>query len=140
VSRDATIRLEWGDGEHTFRLAILQLEELQEKLDLGPEEIAERLLGITWRTQHVREVLRIGLIGGGAKPEEALALVKRYVDQSPWTANKHIARAVLLAALVGARDEPVGKGQRARRPSASPSPASTKPAALSDGPLTRSAE
>lgn len=109
MSATAAITLAWGDGEHTFRLAIGQLRELQEKCNAGPFEIADRLETKRWRIDDLREVLRLGLIGGGKAPAEALTLVRRYVDERPFAENVYPAYSVLLAALVGAPDDPVGK-------------------------------
>ena len=109
MSADASLTMAWGDGEHRFRLAIGQLRELQEKCNAGPAEIFQRLLDRTWRVDDLREVLRLGLIGGGMKPAEALVLVKRYVDERPLLENVGPALQVLTAALVGPEDIASGK-------------------------------
>jgi hypothetical protein len=132
MSRDGSITLAWGDGEHRFRLAIGQLRELQEKCDAGPAEIAGRLADGRWRVNDVRETVRLGLIGGGMTPGDAHHRTVRYVDERPWLESLPAAQAVIMAALVGAPEEPVGKDQAAEAqteaPEASPSPPSTAPA------------
>lgn len=129
MSRDGSISLVWGDGEHRFRLPIGQLRELQEKCAAGPAEIVERLTAGRWRVDDVRETIRLGLIGGGMAPGEAYTLTVRYVDERPWLENVAPAQAVLMAALVGVADEPVGKAGAAEAETgatdASPSPPST---------------
>lgn len=131
MGRDARVSLAWGDGERAFRLGIGELRELQEKTDAGPAWIFERLRAGTWRVDDIRETLRLGLIGGGAPPAEAAALVARYVDVRPLMENRQPAMAVLLAALVGAEDEPIPKPAAAEAPTSgaesSPSPPSTGP-------------
>jgi hypothetical protein len=137
MSRSANIALEWADGEYPFRLAIKQIEELQEKTDCGPYTLLQRISDGSWRLADMRETLRLGLIGGGMDPLKALGLVKRYVDDRPLLENIPHARAVLMAALMGAPDgEKPGKGAAARakgRSKASPmenspSPPITEPA------------
>jgi hypothetical protein len=133
MSRDGSISLTWGDGEHRFRLAIGQLRELQEKCDAGPAEIAGRLADGRWRVNDVRETVRLGLVGGGMAPGDAHKLTTRYVDERPWLESVPAAQAVLMAALVGVPEEPVGKDQAAEAETeaptdASPSPLSTAPA------------
>lgn len=135
MSRDASITIAWADGEHRFRLAIGQLRELQEKCDAGPAEIAARLSNGRWRLNDVRETIRLGLIGGGMAPGDAHKLTVRYVDERPWLESVQPAQAVLMAALVGVPEEPVGneaqggKDAAARAENgatdASPSPLST---------------
>lgn len=142
MSADGSVSITWADGEYRFRLAIGQLRELQESVNkwrvkvglpaIGPMSLA-RLFesGDAW-PDDVREVIRLGLIGGGSTPMDALALVKRYVDDQPLVGPTLIARLVLLAALVGAQDDPVGKGEPEKIPNevttASSSPDSTEQA------------
>lgn len=146
MSRSAEVSLAWADGEHRFRLAIGQLRELQEKCDAGPAWILYRLQSRQWRVDDIRETLRLGLIGGGMSPMDALGLVARYVDERPLQENVAPAMAVLMAALVGVPEEPVGKPEAAEteagsRPSsaaASASPRSTEPAPSSASPRQKS--
>jgi len=105
MSRDAGISLKWADGEYAFRLPIGRLIELQEKCDAGPAFIMTRLQQGVWRVEDVRETIRLGLIGGGTKPTDALKLVERYVDERPMFESVVTAEAIISAALVGAPDE-----------------------------------
>ncbi len=101
MSRHGAVELDWADGTHTFRLALREIEELEEKRDaslftlaarLSPQVRSPRLLDIT-------ETLRLGLIGGGAKPVDALALVRRYVEERPLDDSRDVAYAVAMAGL-----------------------------------------
>lgn len=134
MSRDASITLKWADGNHKFRLSIGQIRELQEKVDAGPAWILDRVRTGAWRVDDLRETIRLGLIGGGAKHGEALKLVERYVDAFPLTDSVAPAMLILSAALFGAPDgERPGKRKAAGRPAKSPSvessasPPSTEP-------------
>lgn len=126
MSADASLTMPWGDGEHRFRLAIGQLRELQDKCSAGPAEILHRITAGTWRVDDLRETLRLGLVGGGVKPVEALILVQRYVDARPLLESVPPAQAVLLAALIGPEEVATGKaGRRRRQTGGSPSTPST---------------
>ncbi|MET4636161.1 gene transfer agent family protein [Kaistia defluvii] len=133
MSRDGSVSFAWGDGEHRFRLAIGEWRELQEKTGVGPAELLQRVSTGRWRVDDIRETLRVGLIGGGMKPLEALGLVTRYVDVFPLMDNVPAAQAVLITALVGPPEEPVGKREPAEATTeatemdASPSPNSMAP-------------
>lgn len=110
-NRNGVVELDFGDATHRFRLALGQLEELQEKTGVGPFVLLRRLLGGDWMTTDVRETLRIGLIGGGMEPLAALALVRRYVDdRHDWLAHAVLARLVMMAALTGSAEEEPGNG------------------------------
>ncbi|MGV6872555.1 gene transfer agent family protein [Pseudochelatococcus sp. B33] len=109
-NRNGAITTDFGDGTYTFRLALGELEELQEKTDAGPFVVLRRLFDGAWRVADIRETIRLGLIGGGAEPLQALNLVRRYVDErANWIGNASIAQAVLGAALSGAPEEEAGK-------------------------------
>lgn len=105
MSRDASVTLTWGDGDYAFRLAWGQLSELQEKCDAGPFVILERLTEGRWKVQDISNVIRLGLIGGGMKPVEALKLVRSYVEDRPPMENLMFAQAILAAGVMGAPDE-----------------------------------
>ena len=109
MSSNASITLTWADGEYQFRLPIGQLRELQDKCNAGPLVVYHRLQSGEWRVDDIRETLRLGLIGGGMRPVEALILVKRYVDDRPLAENVLPATAVILAAVMGVPDDKVGK-------------------------------
>lgn len=126
MSANADITFGWADGkDYTFALPIGQLEELQEQTGAGPEELLHRLtilpkeqggamesirLGLLRPgPRDLREILRLGLIGGGMKPDRAAILVARYVDKRPRLESYLPARLVLTAAIVGVPGDPVGK-------------------------------
>ena len=109
MSRDATIELDWADGEHRFRLGWGELIKLQEACDAGPLVIFGRLGSGTWRLNDIRETMRLGLIGGGKTPDAALALVRDYVEARPPMENVALARAILGAAVLGPADEAPGE-------------------------------
>lgn len=142
MSSNASVTIAWADGDYTFRLPIGQLRELQDKCGAGPLAIFERLRNGTWMVDDIRETLRLGLIGGGLKPPEALVLIKRYVDDRPWAENVLAATTVLLAAVMGVPGDQVGKDEAARTETeatdALSSPPSTAPAPRSAGPRDKS--
>lgn len=121
MSRDATVTIDFADGEHRFRLAIGALRELQEKLAASPFTVFERLRAGRPMVDDAREVLRLGLIGGGLTPADALRLVRTYVEERPLGEAIVPAVAVLAAALFGVADEEPGKSSGATgEPTASP--------------------
>jgi hypothetical protein len=111
MSRDASIDLDFGDGEHRFRLAIGELRELQEKTGASPFTVFNRLVGYEPRVDDCREVIRLGLIGGSLPPPEALTFVRRYVEGRPLAEPIPVATAILKAALFGVPDEAPGKSE-----------------------------
>lgn len=133
---DATITRAWADGDHAFRLGLAQLLELQEKTDAGPMELYARLTGLRWRVQDLRETIRLGLIGAGATPHAALALVARYVDARPLLESAPLALDIITAALALPEDAGRGKAPAEGGTGASPLPPSSAPAPSSASPPT----
>lgn len=131
MSRHAAIEQAFGDGTYTFRLGLDEIEELERKRDLSVFQIVMRLAPERReaRLADLSEVLRLGLIGGGMKPVEAMALVRRYVDQRPLDESRDIAYAVGLAALMRVHsnelETPPGEAEAAKS-SVSTSPQSTE--------------
>ena len=109
------VDLDWADGSYPFALPLAQLEELQTLCDAGPMVIAQRLEHGIWTSKEVYQTLRLGLIGGGMPPGEALAKTKLYVLERPWAENVPFAFAVIRAVLFGKPDETVGKSPAARK-------------------------
>lgn len=101
AERTSIVKMIWGDGEHTFRLPYDQLVELQEKLGQGPMKTLMSFETGDWSPQSVFEIMRLGLIGGGMKPVDALSLTRRYVLDRPLGESSIPAATVLSAALMG---------------------------------------
>lgn len=113
MARDARIELDWADGTYAFRLGWGQLAELQEKTDCGPYVVLNRLHSGQWRVEDISNVIRLGLIGGGMIPADALKKVRAYVEDRPPLESIIVAQVALGAALTGAPDEKVGETQAA---------------------------
>lgn len=108
-NRDASVTLDWGDGTYKFRLAWGELIELQEKTDAGPSFILDKFYNGDWKVQYISEVIRLGLIGGGQTPSEALKLTRRYVESRPPFENLSTAQGILAIALLGAPEDKLGE-------------------------------
>lgn len=122
MSRDASITLDWADGTYHFRLAWGELAKLQEACGCGPYVVLNRLLDTSWRIEDISNVIRLGLIGGGMAPVEALQKVRSWVEARPPMENLATARAVLMAGLMGAPEEAVKKKRKRRASGSTTSP------------------
>jgi hypothetical protein len=118
------IATDWADGTYSFRLAYGQWLELQESCNCGPLELYVNLLQRRWRVQHLREIIRVGLIGGGTDPATALRLVRRHVEERPLLESVPLALQIMAASL----SLPDGETQPGEAEAAeSDSPESTSP-------------
>lgn len=122
MSRHGDIALPWGDGEYKFRVGVKEARQIEEICDVGIKRIYNTLChydaaanphGDNWRVWHIRETVRIALIGGGVTQAEALSLITKFFDSRPLAENAIIALIILKTALVGAPDEQVGKAEGA---------------------------
>ena len=97
------IETPFADKKYAFEMKwerIVEWEETFNKSMFGTfNEMVERRTG---RASEVREIIRLGLIGGGTKPTEALRLVGRYVENRPLSESVPVALEIVEAALFGA--------------------------------------
>lgn len=105
----SAVELTWAGGENSFALRIEHLRALQQACDAGPSWILARLGSNQWLVDDVLATIRLGLEGGGMPKAEARALVKRHVEEQPITLSVLTAQAILMAALYGNPDDPVGE-------------------------------
>lgn len=82
---------------------------LQEETDTGPYLLANRLHGGGWFVDDISRVIRLGLIGGGMPPAQALQLVRNYVEAFPPLSNLGLAQIIIGAGIAGVAEEEVGK-------------------------------
>lgn len=132
MSADGSVDLVFGGDTRHFRLAIENLIALQERCNAGPMAIVVGLQLGSWRLEHVTETIRIGLIGGGMDDKAARRLTDDNVRPGNIVPHVLTALAVLLSALQGDPDDPVGKkkgkGRRAPKVTGSPPLDTTAPA------------
>jgi len=100
MAKHGEVTLDWADGTYSFRLGLGEIEEIETKFDRSIFVIASALGERTARSTEISEILRIGLIGGGMAPPDALAKTRRYVDERPLEENRDTAYAVALAGLL----------------------------------------
>lgn len=121
MSRAARVTLDFAGEARDFALPIGRLRALQEKVDCGPMELLRRYLADEWRVDDLREVLLQGLIGGGMDSPAATTLLRQDFDDLPLKPFVMLCQAVVMAAVVGVEDEPLGESEGEAPPS-SPSP------------------
>ncbi len=110
------VTVNWPGGEHDFMLDIGKLRALQQACDAGPEQIFQRLGNTTWRVDDLFQTIRLGLIGGGVDEQAARDIVTLAFQSHPLKLFCLPARLVLMAALVGDADDPVGEAKGATAP------------------------
>lgn len=114
MSRDGKLALAWPDQAREYRLRLGELRQLQEKCDAGPLEILARIQTGRWRVDDIYQTIRLGLIGGGMRMDEALTLVDLTVADGRLGECAIYAQAILSAAVTGPPDEAI-EGPRGKR-------------------------
>lgn len=109
MSRAAEISLPFAGEDRLFRLPLGRIRALQEKTDCGPYELHRRIGLGTWRIDDIRETLFQGMIGGGLEVAKAQKVLETNFDGLPIMQFVPTANAVLMAALSGVEDEPLGE-------------------------------
>lgn len=100
----------WEGGEHPFKLNIGELRALQSATGVGPLFLLGRIMGSQWFVDDIWETIRLGLIGGGMKEDEASRLVRRVFtdDTTALYRSMLVATRILRDAVMGEPDDPVG--------------------------------
>lgn len=101
INRHGAIDLEWAGGEHTFRLGLAEIEELEAEIDMSIFTLFTGL-GTTVplaRVKHYSATIRIGLIGGGMEPVKARQMTRRWVDERPLYESASLAEAIIRAGI-----------------------------------------
>lgn len=96
-----THRAFFGTGERAFALTDPMIVELESLTDTGIGALFLRLSRNDFRLVDLIEVIRLGLIGGGTRPEEAARLVDAYARQRPIAELLPLALDVLDARWSG---------------------------------------
>lgn len=109
--------INWIGGEHEFALDLGALRALQDCCDAGPEQVMRRIATGAWRVNDLYDTIRLGLITSGAmKGPEAAKFLTDLFSKHPMIAFRETAQLILIAALVGVEDDPLGEPMGAETP------------------------
>jgi hypothetical protein len=125
---DGSLRETFAGDLRTFRLGVENIIALEDSLDMSLYELAEVLIGqfdpLTQerkcgpraRLRHIREPIRIGLIGAGCDGRIAERIVNETVREGHMDEHLSLAFAIVLAARVTPKGEVAKKKRSRRRP------------------------
>lgn len=85
----------FGDAEHEFRLTAPTIKELERVTGCGIGALIKRVIARDFHHGDISETIRLALIGGGADPAEASALVNAYAVDRPLSQTYPLAVAIL---------------------------------------------
>jgi len=91
--------MNWQGGEHAFLLDLGCVEALEEKFDCSAHAIAIEFFAKRPMLKWLREVLRLGLIGGGMERVAAARLVNDVLERCGPINLLPLASAVLFHGL-----------------------------------------
>ena len=92
----------FGDGKHPFALTDTLIAELERKANLGIGALYLRCVQMAFQLSDLTEIIRLGLIGGGASPERAAQLTDTYAKDRPIEELYPLAVDILQARWSGA--------------------------------------
>lgn len=137
MNRHGAIDTVWAGGNHTFRLGLDEIEELEATCNMSVFLLCEAAAAAIPLIQlkHCMETIRLGLIGGGMVPVEARVQTRRHVEVRPLTESVGLTEAILRAAIErvhGQEAEEPGETEAAKSDgSTSPPSAPTPPSSAS---------
>jgi len=94
----------FGDAERAFLLTPAMIPELERKAGAGIGILCKKVFASAFSYADITETIRLGLIGGGASPEDAASLTAIYVPARPLAESYGLAVAILEHLMMGARE------------------------------------
>jgi hypothetical protein len=91
----------FGDADHTFTLTDPMLAELESVTGLGVGALYFQLVNLAYPAEMLREIIRLGLIGGGTSPEAAKRLCDTYAANRPLAETFPLAFEIMQARWMG---------------------------------------
>jgi hypothetical protein len=95
----------FGDGDHTFALTDDMITELERLSDVGIGALYLRAVNMQFNIADLIEIIRLGLIGGGTTPEQAMRLTDTYARNRPIDELYPLALDILDARWGGAVED-----------------------------------
>lgn len=92
-----TARAWFGDGEHTFTLTDDMIAELERMTGKGIAAIHRQLIELEFSNALLRDIIRLGLIGAGMKPERAAQICAVYAVNRPMAETFPLAFEIVEA-------------------------------------------
>jgi len=112
-----------------FQLRLKDIAELERLHNAGFAEIYTALVTLRWRVSHIRETLRLGLMGAGESEADATELMLYNFDDQPVGRYLQIAADICRAACDGVdagNVDPEQATDQASKDAPATSPVSTK--------------
>ena len=94
----------FGDAKHAFALTDPMIAELERLTDMGIGAFYQRSIAMQFHVAHLSEIIRLGLIGGGMAPEQAMHLTNTYAHNRPFDEIVPLALDILDARWSGKPD------------------------------------
>ena len=101
MSAQTTHRAFFGDQERDFCITPALIPELERLTETGIGELCKRLFTGDFHHADMIETIRLGLIGGGASPQEATIAVRTYAHGRPLQETLPLAVDILSAVWFG---------------------------------------
>jgi hypothetical protein len=108
-----TYRAFFGHAERDFRMTPKLIVELERLTEVGIGSLCKRLFAGDFSHKDICETIRLGLIGGGADPQEAANLVAVYATDAPLARVYPLAVSILEATWFGTDDREQTEGEGA---------------------------
>lgn len=96
----AQVVINFGDQNYVFALRSREIENLEKATGATVADIAYRVIGMRPSFSDIKNIILLGLEGGGMPPEQAQAMFDRYVDGKPLYQKDNPSSPAMVAAQV----------------------------------------
>ncbi len=87
----------FGTADHDFTLSDDMITELEHLTDTGIGAFYQRVIAMHFKSDDLAQIIRLGLIGGGMHPQEAMQLTATYAHNRPMSETFPLALDILDA-------------------------------------------
>jgi hypothetical protein len=94
---DISHRAFFGTAEHPFCLTDDMVTELERITDIGIGAFYQRVIAMHFKAADLAEIIRLGLVGAGMHPQQALTLTDTYARNRPMSETFPLALDILDA-------------------------------------------
>ena len=87
----------FGTADHSFTLTDDMIIELERLTDIGIGAFYQRVIAMAFKSDDLTQIIRLGLIGAGMHPQQAMQLVQTYANNRPMSETFPLALDILDA-------------------------------------------
>ena len=101
LSDNMKIDIPFAGEKQSFRLTLEMISELEECTGLGIGALYQRVISSVANASEIVNIIKFGLMGGGADPKRAADMIERFIPITPINNLSDVAFTIMNVAMYG---------------------------------------